>query len=299
MTLETIVAGIAWDPEIRGVLTVAVGVAVLMGSVYLLLATNVAHRLGFLLALAAFFGWMIIHGLVWWIYPPIMGPAGRAPSWEVQEINRNDLSAALNEEVHGIDTSRLPDPEVVDEATTDELDGLLADVREDLDGWTLLPAADPGRAEAQATAQALLVDEGVVPEISEQDDFVFHYVLETGGKPERKSDSMFDRVANTITNSLRLTHPPHYMVVQVQPTIEQEEVAGQPPPTPEADPDADIISLVMVRDIGQRRVPAALITLGSALIFGLLCAMLHQRDKRVAENRSAPLPATTVSSNGG
>ena len=42
-----LLAGIAWDPQIRGFLAVAVGVVVLMGSVYLLLVTNlgVAPRL--------------------------------------------------------------------------------------------------------------------------------------------------------------------------------------------------------------------------------------------------------------
>ena len=60
MHLVPTLAGIAWDPQIRGILSVLVGVVVLMGSVYLLLATNVASRLGFLLALAAIFGWMTI-----------------------------------------------------------------------------------------------------------------------------------------------------------------------------------------------------------------------------------------------
>ena len=35
-----LLAGIAWDPQLRGFLAVAVGVVVLMGSVYLLLGTN-------------------------------------------------------------------------------------------------------------------------------------------------------------------------------------------------------------------------------------------------------------------
>ena len=44
---------ISWDPTIRGYLVVATGVAVLCGSVYLLLATNTGVRLGFLIAAAA------------------------------------------------------------------------------------------------------------------------------------------------------------------------------------------------------------------------------------------------------
>ena len=52
--MDTLVmlAGLAWDPEIRGILTVATGFAVLMGSVWLIVATNSGIRLAtpFLLA---------------------------------------------------------------------------------------------------------------------------------------------------------------------------------------------------------------------------------------------------------
>ena len=109
MSLVPTLAGIAWDPQIRGILSVLVGVAVLMGSVYLVLATNLATRLGFLLVLTAFFGWMIIHGSIWWIYPPGQGPSGRIPAWDVKEIVYGDLSNSLNPKVHDIDTSGLPD----------------------------------------------------------------------------------------------------------------------------------------------------------------------------------------------
>ncbi len=39
-------------PEIRGILTVIIAVVVFIGSVYLLLGTNVGARLGFLLSIA-------------------------------------------------------------------------------------------------------------------------------------------------------------------------------------------------------------------------------------------------------
>jgi hypothetical protein len=70
-------------------------------------------------------------------------------------------------------------------------------------------------------------------------------------------------------------------------------VPGEAPPAPEADDGSQVISAVLVRDIGERRLPAALIFTGSGLIFGLLCVMLHQRDRRAVEHRSAPVPATT------
>src|SRR3546814_20850447 len=47
MLLHTL-AGIAWDPQIRGFLATAVGVVVLMGSVYLLVGTNLGSRPGLL-----------------------------------------------------------------------------------------------------------------------------------------------------------------------------------------------------------------------------------------------------------
>ena len=40
-----IIAGIAWNPGIQGILVVLTGVAILCGSIYLLLATNMGARL--------------------------------------------------------------------------------------------------------------------------------------------------------------------------------------------------------------------------------------------------------------
>lgn len=291
MSLVPTLAGIAWDPQIRGILAVLTGVVVLMGSVYLLLATNLAARLGILLALAGVFAWLTIHGTVWWLYPPGTGPAGRPPAWEVQEIVYGDLSSSMLDKAHGIDTSALPGHAEVDELTPEEVAELSDENSEALAGWQLLSASDAARGEAQ-TAVDTVLGEGVVPGLEDATSRVFTYTFETGGKPERKSDSVFDRVANRVTNTLRLTHPPHYAIVEMKPAVAQGEPSpGEPAATPEADEQAQTISVVLERDIGQRRVPAALITLGSGTIFGLLCVMMHKRDQRVGEHRSAPATA--------
>lgn len=48
----------------------------------------------------------------------------------------------------------------------------------------------------------------------------------------------------------------------------------------------------MIRDMGSKRVPAAIICISSLVIFLTLCWMLHTRDRRVLVNRSAKaLPA--------
>ena len=58
---------INWEFELRGILTVLMGMGVLMGSVYLVLMTNLGARLGFLVTLTAFAGWMALMGGIWWI----------------------------------------------------------------------------------------------------------------------------------------------------------------------------------------------------------------------------------------
>lgn len=81
----SIVAGIGWEPEIRGALTIVLAVAVLMGSVWGILVTNTGVRLGSLISIAAFFGWMFIMGIIWWIYG--IGYAGSLPSFHAAEFN--------------------------------------------------------------------------------------------------------------------------------------------------------------------------------------------------------------------
>ena len=54
--------------------------AVLMGSVYLVIATNLGARLGFLVALTGLFGWLALMGGIWWIYG--IGYKGAAPEWK-------------------------------------------------------------------------------------------------------------------------------------------------------------------------------------------------------------------------
>jgi hypothetical protein len=42
----------------------------------------------------------------------------------------------------------------------------------------------------------------------------------------------------------------------------------------------------MIRDLGAKRRPAILITFGSAIIFVILCWLLHRRDLMLRENVS-------------
>lgn len=332
-----VIAGLGWDPEIRGFMAVFAGVVVLMGSVWLLLVTNTGTRLGSLIALTGFFGWMVIMAAVWWLYG--IGWSGDAPVWRLQEINVGDLGAAALSEA-----AQLPNPDDLptafelvvasddetaraefgpvtrDTLTADQTEGLtaaeidelvaselarnqdttlseLAAVSPDLideaaavgalgfGDWELLSTAEAG--EAQASAIAFLVDSPDIP-FSNQGQFKVLDAYTVGGKQALPEDpNRLDRVWTQIRSALTLTHPTRYGVVQVQEVVEQPTVPGQAPPRPVVDPAQPVISVIMVRDLGDLRLKPALVTLGSLAIFGALCLFLHERDKLVWQQRAA------------
>ena len=343
MGTVTLLAGLDWDVTIRGVAVVATGAAVLMGSVWLLLATNTGTRLGTLLALTGFFGWMVCMGIIWWLFGGggVIGWQGTPPSWKVLDVNYNELQASPVEKARElVDPTTLPsayelvlasdneaakqefatipqerldaleearkidDPEKRAEAieaaqraiddwqlrnetiTLSELAAVAPELVKDLDfgdDWRLQSTADGG--EAAATAQAELVALGIFGDATE---FKVLDIYDVGGKsglPE--NPNRWDRIANEIYSILHFWHPPHYAVVQVQQVIPQETEPGQPPPRPVVDENQPIISVIMERDLGSRRLNPALITIGSLLLFAVFATMLHYRDKEAMARRAA------------
>src|SRR3546814_1305967 len=190
MLLHTL-AGIAWDPQIRGFLATAVGVVVLMGSVYLLVGTNLGSRFGFLISGAAFFGWMTLMGLTWWVYGTI-GMLGTAPHWVVSEVVYPDLNAAALDVAHTLDTSPLPPAEEYKDLEPDALEDLIADVEPELNGWELLPESTPSFGEAKATVDA----------------YIGHNPPETLGDEEFRSEER--RVGKECVSTCRSRWPPYH-----------------------------------------------------------------------------------------
>lgn len=252
---------VTWDPTIRGILVVLVAAVVLCGSVYLVLWTNLGSRLGFLVAAAGFWGWVTIMAAAWWVYG--IGLQGPAPAWVVEEVV----------------TSSAPD---------DTSGAALPEAR-DLSGWNELEEGDTIRGEAQASAdEALTGEDSPRATFEEASDYVTIAAYDVGGKDP-----------GDLLSKLPLSHPPHYAVIQVQEavevvTLEEGETCppdatciefGETPPSSEPDPDAPVVSVVMVRDLGSLRLPPALITLASVVVFGIICNVLHRRDKLVTAHR--------------
>lgn len=252
---------ITWDPTIRGILVVLVSFLVLCGSTYLVLGTDLGSRLGFLVATAAFWGWMSIMGAAWWVYG--IGLEGPGPTWQVQEVltsqRANDTSAAA-----------LPEAR-------------------DLSEWRELPEGDVIRGEAQTTAdEALTGEESAVAQFEDTSEYVTVDAFVIGGKDP---DSILSRLPGPT--------PPQYALVQVQPAVEVVTLGegetcppgatciefGETPPPAEAIEDAPVYSIIMVRDLGSARLPSAIVTLSSLVVFGIVCNRLHRRDQLVAEHQ--------------
>ncbi len=297
-----LLAGIAYDPTIRGFLVVIVAIVVLMGSVYLLLGTNTGGRLGFLLALTGLFGWMTIMGIIWWMNG--IGMQGAAPSWKVVEYNAGNTNAAVTEKVRDLDLSTLPQgPDGVDYEQIAKLfdenpaafNDLEHKLEKDTGGWRLLPASDAARNEAEATVA------GALPNcktcnfgIQAASDYTVLGAFEVGGKkglPE--NPNRWDRITTKLESMVTIKNPKHYAVVQVQKVVPQEAKPGEAPPTPKADVNQPIISVVLIRDIGDLRFPPAMVTISSGLIFALLCWILHQRERILEANLAAAEAQTT------
>ncbi|MCY4435358.1 MAG: hypothetical protein OXE45_17005 [bacterium] len=98
-------AAISFDNEVRGLLTVLLGAAILMGSVWLIISTNTGFRLGSLIAISAIFGWTAMMALLWALYG--IGLQGARPTWEVQAIHIGNPSVSDNE--------ANPPPDILDD----------------------------------------------------------------------------------------------------------------------------------------------------------------------------------------
>ena len=322
-TTLDVLGAIAWNPEIRNILSVLVGLGVLIGSVYLIVGTNTGARTGLLITLASLFGWMTIMGIIWWIYG--IGMLGEAASWKVEEVNytSEDFSGfreTTNQEARRLTAlAELPSaqeileerPELVDEILPPDLEpderearaanitmGQIIEVAPDLveeleiedtlGGWELLAQSDRQRGDAVATADAFLGEDGRGLFESSSDYLVLD-AFAIGGKDGLPEDpDRWDRIRTELKSIfVQPLHPEHYTVVQVRAVEEVEPVPGQAAPTPEIDEDAPIISVVMVRDLGDKRFPAFMVTLVFGGLFALTCWTLHRRDAVIAARRAA------------
>jgi len=330
----TLFAGLSWDPAIKGILVVTIAVAILMGSVYLIVATNTGARLGMLISLAGLFGWLSIMTLFWWIQPPGIGPSGKAPGWVTEEIFVHDPSsppAQLQE------LNDLPDPSQIiaaseiiaanpdiagdfvttpDKTTLSDVRGLAPDANpalgaqlvpqpDELGGWRVVSTSNAGQG--GAAADVALVESELFPDAT---GYKRLNAFEIGGNPIRKeqcdqtnsagvipSDPLC-RIGARVRTTFDLWAPPRYQVIQVQPVIQQATEAGQPPPVPVIDESQPVISVVLLFDQGNVRAKPAYFFVICFSLFVVLCIMLHYRDKTLDEHLAEAKAGTDLTKAG-
>jgi hypothetical protein len=266
---------IGWEPELRGLLTVIIGVVVLCGSVYLILATNIGARLGFLVALTALAGWMMLMGMTWWIYG--IGLRGPDPSWaEVPGVTVLQDPAALRDS-GAIDVL----PPVAEEASPDESAAVVGVTLTD-EGYVKLASGDPAFGQAQAAAAELLEEE----EAFGPGGYVITDVYDIGGERYPKINDSLDFVA--------FVHTPHYVIVEARPLVELRNEPGRAPSQPEIDESEQVQYVYLVRDLGARRQPATVLTIGGGAIFLALCYLLNRRDRFRRQNLESAAAIATA-----
>ena len=265
---------IGWQPELRGILITIIAVVTFCGSTYFVLSTNLGARLGFLVAFAALAGWMFLMGATWWSYGK--GLLGPDASWQpisgrtVLTTDTIAESGALDEPVEVDSTDPTAAAEVIDQQFVEE-------------GWTKLDPSVPAYQQAGAAAGTLLEESGAM----KNGEFQVINVFNSGGQ---RSPQLF----NGKVDFLAFFHDPHYSVVEVAPLVKQRDEPGRAPAKPEIDETRPHMYVYMIRDLGAKRKPAGFITVGSLLVFLMLCYLLHTRDRRVIANRSAKaLPVQT------
>ncbi len=98
--------------KLRGYAIVVFAVGLFCGSIYLLLATDVGNRLGFMISFASLTGFLAMLGLIWFTnLTPLNALHGPGPHWKVQEVVDNPDQAkiervrAIQEQGRPVDTA--------------------------------------------------------------------------------------------------------------------------------------------------------------------------------------------------
>lgn len=257
---HALVAALQWDPHIRGALIVLTAVLILPGSVYLLLATNTGARVGLLLAVTGLTGWLFLMGIMWTLYG--IGLTGRPPEWVTKEIVTGEVSQSTLEVMRDFPKGKWHEIESGDKAYADAV--AAAD-------QVLAPSATPSAHGA--------------PEAPEEPEFESPFKKNTDYVPLTKGyETGGDNELFTIgKHKFYFRHSPHWAVVQVQPAVPQEGTVLKPT----ADPSKPTTTVIMLRDLGNLRVPPFVLTLSTGLMFGICCVVLHQRDKEIMRARTA------------
>jgi hypothetical protein len=238
-----------WYPTILGILVVVAALALFCGSIYVLLATNLGARLGFLLAYTGVAGFMVLLTLLWLTTAsPLNTLKGTIPIWKVDAVGPNLNSKSLPAEVRNIAKDGHP-------MSTAQQQAVKA-------------AADARLVTAQPVASIPLPpDENKFAQFPAVTDYMETTYRQVGG-------------SNPRLLSWQFSHQPLYAVVGYCAVAADNLPFGLPPPTPTCDtvnPKSGFVVLGYV--YGSLRIPPLVAFLSASILFGLGLLGLHWREK--------------------
>lgn len=261
-----------WYPTILGFLVVIFAVALFVGSIWLLLGTNLGARLGFLVSFTAVTGFGVVLTLLWLTTAsPLNTIKGRIPEWKVVEIADSPgdakTTAVRNIEEKGTQVGKAKQ----------------ADVKAAVD--------------AALITQEEVIAEGPLPEDANKfalfqnvNQYTITNTLELGGGTPNPLNFEFK-------------HKPLLAVVEFCAVKDLNQPFYVPPPlepdcADPSDENAESGFMVLERDLGSIRVPPMVAFGGTTLLFILGLCLLHWREKdeqdaeqRAASTALAPVPA--------
>jgi hypothetical protein len=230
--------------------------------------------LAFLVLLAGLAGWMMLMGLTWWIYG--IGLRGPDPTWQavpgatVLQDTTALRSGGVLEVLPEVPVGATPAEEAA--IVGDELIG---------EGFILLDPASPAFGQAAASGSVFLEEE----EVYAPGEYTITDIYDIGG--DRYPRILAGDVPGLTDESLDFLaffHEPHYVLVEAAPLVQVRDEPGRAPVSPTIDDTQQRQYVYMVRDLGARRQPAVVLTLGGGAIFFALCYILHRRERFLEEN---------------
>jgi len=276
-----------WYPTILGVLVVVSAIGLFTGGTYLLVATNTGARLAFLIVGAALSGMLMLLAALWWTTAsPLNTLKGRIPGY------------AVNESIAGDDFARSKIEAIQTIGPKNKLDlAETTNVKAAIDALVLIPKSSGG-------VPAELPNEFQTFESST--DYLVAAAYSTGGGAWLDKNSPYFHLGDIKVSTdasfpwVHVTaHVPSYAVAVLCPIdLEAQDVPfGDPIPDPTCDPDKQVTTIVLEKDLGSLRFPPFMVMVSSGIMFALFLLGLHWRERdlqELAEQEAAdksPTPA--------
>lgn len=171
---------------------------------------------------------------------------------------------------------------------------LREEIEEPLNGWCLLTESDPWRGEAVASADGSLAAQKIFGDSTTSADYLVDDVFFWGGKIDCnpvEEKSMVSRTWDRVASVFEVKNPKllgAVTLVKAQDVV--VEPGGTPPPAAK-EKGASTVTVVMLRNLGNKRFIPFMFALVNLLGFVLFTTMLHYRDKQAMAIRSAFTPS--------